>query len=298
MQALLWRRVSFASRTICSIPNRASTTLRAPALLNMAARPSSARKRERPWSSAAGAGDTTTVLDASSFAMMVDTYTLLDEMRERVIKRSRDVQKLAKQSIYSSLRADNDKAGKQIEQAMSAATELLPIINDAAKHTGGMPFLRMGSYSNALEELAEGMILAHFIKHGKVASPKELNELFAINANKDKVAAVELTSEEYLGGLLDFTGELQRYSIARATDRDVEAVALCRDACDQIFGQMLNFDLRNGGLRKKFDSLKYTLKKMEATMYELSLSGSAAGLATAAHAKEGGGGGEEADGNE
>merc|ERR1712216_1068909 len=113
MQALLWRRVSFASRTICSIPNRASTTLRAPALLYMAARPSSARKRERPWSSAAGAGDTTTVLDASSFAMMVDTYTLLDEMRERVIKRSRDVQKLAKQSIYSSLRADNDKAGKQ-----------------------------------------------------------------------------------------------------------------------------------------------------------------------------------------
>lgn len=31
------------------------------------------------------------------------------------------------------------------------------------------------------------------------------------------------------------------------------------------------FDLRNGALRKKYDALKYTLKKMESTIYELSL---------------------------
>jgi hypothetical protein len=31
------------------------------------------------------------------------------------------------------------------------------------------------------------------------------------------------------------------------------------------------FDLRNGAIRKKYDSLKYTLKKMENTLYELSL---------------------------
>ncbi len=31
------------------------------------------------------------------------------------------------------------------------------------------------------------------------------------------------------------------------------------------------FDLRNGSIRKKYDSLKYTLKKLENTLYELSL---------------------------
>ena len=31
------------------------------------------------------------------------------------------------------------------------------------------------------------------------------------------------------------------------------------------------FDLRNGAIRKKYDSLKYTLKKMEDTLYQLSL---------------------------
>lgn len=33
----------------------------------------------------------------------------------------------------------------------------------------------------------------------------------------------------------------------------------------------VQFDFRNGALRKKFDGLKYTLKKMETTLYEQSL---------------------------
>ena len=34
---------------------------------------------------------------------------------------------------------------------------------------------------------------------------------------------------------------------------------------------VLQFDLRNGSIRKKYDSLKYTLRKLENTLYELSL---------------------------
>ena len=37
-------------------------------------------------------------------------------------------------------------------------------------------------------------------------------------------------------------------------------------------GIFLKFDFRNGALRKKYDGLKYTLRKMENTLYELSLS--------------------------
>lgn len=71
--------------------------------------------------------------------------------------------------------------------------------------------------------------------------------------------------------LQDFTGELNRYATARATLRDVEAVQSCRDLVEEIFGRFLQFDLRNGNIRKKFDSLKYTLKTLERTLYELSL---------------------------
>ena len=78
-------------------------------------------------------------------------------------------------------------------------------------------------------------------------------------------------AEEYLGGVLDFTGELNRIAVARATLRDKEAVLQARDVVEALQGQFLRFDLRNGALRKKYDALKYTLKKLENTLYELSL---------------------------
>lgn len=46
---------------------------------------------------------------------------------------------------------------------------------------------------------------------------------------------------------------------------------MCRDLVESIMGQMLQFDLRNGSLRKKYDSLKYTLKKMEVGASRVSI---------------------------
>lgn len=111
-----------------------------------------------------------------------------------------------------------------------------------------------------------------------------------------------------LGGVLDFTGELGRLSVAQATRRDEAAVQQARDLTEGIMGAFLQvrgccwccmvrsrrcrtgpvqmaapqrcllawraltprphvrpqqFDLRNGSLRKKYDALKYTVRKME-----------------------------------
>ena len=47
------------------------------------------------------------------------------------------------------------------------------------------------------------------------------------------------TSCRYLGGVLDFTGELNRYAIARATVRDAVEVQRCRDLVDTLLGLFL-----------------------------------------------------------
>ena len=43
----------------------------------------------------------------------------------------------------------------------------------------------------------------------------------------------------YLGGVLDFTGELNRFSIAKATVRDAESVRCCRDLVEALMGEFL-----------------------------------------------------------
>eukprot|EP00891_Asterochloris_glomerata_P000017 jgi/Astpho2/17/gw1.00001.52.1_t len=159
-----------------------------------------------------------------------------DEKREIIIKRSRDVQKLAKQAIYSLHRGQPEQAQGKIDTAERTAKELLPLIE---QHSS----LRPGSYSASMEEVVQLIAGALIQNH----------------------------CCRYLGGVLDFAGELNRFAVARATVRDMEAVQQCRDLVDGLMGQFLQFDIRNGSLRKKFDSLKYTLRKLENTLYELSL---------------------------
>ena len=79
------------------------------------------------------------------------------------------------------------------------------------------PQLRYGSYAGGLEEYAEAAIFAHFVRTGTILPSASLPRC---------------DRDEYLGGVLDFTGELNRYCVARATVRDVDAVTKCRDVVD------------------------------------------------------------------
>ena len=65
--------------------------------------------------------------------------------------------------------------------------ELAPILE-------ANPTLRTGSYTNAVEEYAEARVFLGFLAEKRLMSVAELS---------DKMA---LTIDEYLGGVLDFTG--------------------------------------------------------------------------------------------
>jgi len=193
-------------------------------------------------------------VDEADFDAMNIAMALYDSERDTVIKRSRDITKASKVAIYCLHRGEMDKADAQIALAESVADELFPIVE-------ANPTLRHGSYAGGLEEYAEAVVFAHFIRTGSVPP---------------STAMPRCDRDEYLGGVLDFTGELNRYCVARATVRDTEAVTRCRDIVDALMGIFIKFDFRNGALRKKYDSMKYTLKKMENTLYELSLTSAAA----------------------
>ena len=59
------------------------------------------------------------------------------------------------------------------------------------------------------------------------------------------------------------SGELMRLAVVKATVRDVEEVKRCKAMVEAISGELIQFDFRNGPLRRKFDSVKYNLRKLE-----------------------------------
>ena len=125
------------------------------------------------------------MVDAADFSELNRQLTEEDERREQLIKRSREVLKLSKNSIYALHRGEVQKAREMVREAKETAKrDLIPIVEK-------WPSLRHGAFSGAMEEFAEAVIFAEFLGTARVPTMAELEIV---------------NREEYLGGIMDFTG--------------------------------------------------------------------------------------------
>ena len=64
-----------------------------------------------------------------------------------------------------------------------------------------------------------------------------------------------------------------RKAVQLAGKGEFKKVVGIRDAVSEIYGALLNFDFRDSDMRRKFDSVKYDLKKLEDLVLDLKLKG-------------------------
>ena len=97
------------------------------------------------------------------------------------------------------------------------------------------------------------------------------NPRTTVPANLKDVDAFHISIEDYLLGLINIIDELSRLAMNSVTLGDNElAVKISGFIKDLHAGfQMLN--LKNDILRKRVDSIKYAVKKVEDVVYDLSL---------------------------
>ncbi len=167
-----------------------------------------------------------------------------DKNREMIIKKARDVLRNSKGAIYSLHRADYKKAEEQLKKAKAMIAELNKI------KTAGP----IGALNDAKEEYTEAACYYSFLKKQKLPSIKELG----------------VEPEIYIGGISDMTGELVRKAINSAIDEDYETSIKIKDFVKQLYAELMLFELK-GQLRKKFDSIKYGLEKIEELILQIKL---------------------------
>lgn len=172
-----------------------------------------------------------------------------DAKREALIKQSRVVLKKSKMLIYSIHRDDMKGVNVLFKSVKKEKSALDKIAKSNPK------LLREGSYSEACQEYVEAMTFMEFEKHSVFSSAKKLG----------------VSTSDYLMGLADLTGELARVAVACAIRGNYEKVGHLKDFVAEIWGEMLKFDFRNSALRRKFDSIKYNLKKIEDIRYDIKM---------------------------
>ena len=169
-----------------------------------------------------------------------------DSNRELLINQGRVVLKLSKLLIYAIHRDEIVNATRLLKQIEKEKSKLDSIAQKSAK----LKF--EGSYKVAIQEYVEGVLYYHFVKTGKLIDLK-------------------VHPEHYVLGLADLPGELVRKAVFLAGKGKVKEVGKIKNAVDSIYGELLKFDFRNNDIRRKVDSVKYDLRKLEDLVLDLKL---------------------------
>ncbi len=168
--------------------------------------------------------------------------------RREMIKSASDVQHWSKKAIFALQRDDKEMA----DDLLAKSEKLLGELNK--KYKGNARVLAEGSYKAALEEFVEAALFKQFLSGKKFG----------------KVAKFHIDENVYIGGLCDVPGELLRYAIKSATERNYEMVSKCYDAAEDIIGATMDMNL-TGYNRQKYDQAKGALNKLQYTAYEVSM---------------------------
>ena len=189
------------------------------------------------------------MLNKRDFKEMRDEFNSFDTNRELVIKKSRDVLKLSKQVIYAVHRDDLKEADKLVKRIKAEKAKLDKLVAKNSKLES------IGAYKVAIGEYVEALLYYHFVKNKRILTHK----------------ALKVITEHYLLGLIDLTGELGRKAVQFAGSGKFKQVVKIKDAVSEIYGELLKFDFRDSEMRRKFDSVKYDLKKLEDLVLDLKL---------------------------
>ena len=171
----------------------------------------------------------------------------IDLKRDEVIQTSREIISLSKQVIYAAQRNDLKEAESAIKTIKDKVKKLRKVSINTDTNINAVAF----------QEYVEAIAFYEFVKNNKVPTRASLN----------------VSAEDYLSGLCDLTGELVRKAIYDVIHKKFGEAEKIKELVHDIYGEFLKLHLRNGELRKKSDSIKWNLKKLEEVMYDISMKG-------------------------
>lgn len=169
-------------------------------------------------------------------------------IRREVIKKSDDALMHAKRAIFSLHRGNNEEAKEKLSIVEKYYQELIEMSKKDPR------VKEEGAYKAGIEEYVEANLFFQFVVTGKIGKIKEF----------------KVSTESYLAGLCDVPGELYRYAIKAATERNIDLVKKCSEMASEIIGELIQFNLTSY-LRTKFDQAKQAAQKLEQVVYEVSL---------------------------
>ncbi|XP_019874198.1 translin isoform X2 [Aethina tumida] len=124
-------------------------------------------------------------------------------------------------------------------------------------------------WRNVTQRLSFLAALIVFLEKGILIDKEVTAEILGVNGKKN----ITFDLEDYLMGLLNLVTELARYAVNSVTCKDYSKPLQISKFVAELNASFRLLNLKNDSLRKRFDAMKYDIKKIEEVVYDLSIRG-------------------------
>ncbi|EDW35484.1 GL17199 [Drosophila persimilis] len=196
------------------------------------------------------------------------------ELRENIRLVVREIEHLAKdaqiklQIIHSDL--------SQISGACGSARKLIEACAEKyVKLATLVPPGQYYRYSDHWTYITQRLIfliaLVIYLEAGFLVTRETVAEMLGLKTKPGE--GFHLDVEDYLLGILQLASELSRFATNSVTMGDYERPLNISHFIGDLNTGFRLLNLKNDGLRKRFDALKYDVKKIEEVVYDVSIRG-------------------------
>ncbi|XP_043816379.1 translin isoform X2 [Manihot esculenta] len=171
-----------------------------------------------------------------------------------------------------------EEAKAQIGVLKGLYSQLAEIIRDCP----GQYYRYHGDWRSETQTVVSLIAFMHWLETGNLLAHSEAEEKLGLNSSE-----FGLDIEDYLIGVCFMSNEMPRYVVNRVTAGDYDCPRNVLKFLTDLHAAFRMLNLRNDFLRKKFDGMKYDLRRVEEVYYDVKIRGLAANGGTADQGLEG-----------
>jgi len=203
-----------------------------------------------------------------------EKYLLEENNRKEKIFNAVKTLEIESRRIYTILQsihrpgADIPKVVEKCENSFSKMQVLIKEVDSVIP--AGSYWKYHNTWNNTLTWISYLASATIYLKTDCLPDKSKVEEMIGIVSS---LQCLKLDIEEYLIGLCHLCNDLSRLAVNSVTNQDFQRPIKIAEFMNSLYTGFRMLNLKNDTLRKKFDAIKYDLKKVEEVVYDLSIRG-------------------------
>ncbi|KAK7495620.1 hypothetical protein BaRGS_00013067 [Batillaria attramentaria] len=196
------------------------------------------------------------------------------ELKEEIRNAVRELEQTARE-IQTSMQAMHQQAGNEhllkicenVEPLFSKVREQFAVL--AEKIPASQYYRFNDIWRFVIQRLAYLAALKVYLMHERLAERQETADMLGVKVRREDGFHMDL--DDFLMGLLTMASELSRFAVNAVVAGDPGRPVRISKFLGELDSGFRLLNLKNDMLRKRFDSLKYSVQKVESVVYDLTI---------------------------